>query len=828
MSRSQLLIALVIFAWPLHGRAEEPAAEPKAVASEPSPTRFVELVIYPPQITLSHADDFQQVIAVATQADGLTIDVTELASWRVAVEHGDENAIRLDEGALRASGAGVARVGAEFAGLRAEADVHADKVEVTKPVSFRHDVMPILAVAGCNSGGCHGASRGKDGFRLSLFGFDPAGDHHRLTREMVNRRVNLAMPEESLLLLKSIGAVTHTGGKRFEADSVYYEKLHKWIADGAKSDLKGAPTVSAVAIYPPKAAIGAGGQSQRFIAVADYSDGTTRDVTHLTVFQSSNAASASIDAEGHVTSDRRGESFVSARFDTHTVGSQVLVLPTDGPFEPIEQTPANYVDELVDEKLRTLRINPSPLCTDEEFIRRATIDIAGRLPTREEVDAFAADASEAKRGAVIDRLLTDPGFARIWGLKWAELLLVRTEVNRVEYKPMFLYSRWLTEQIESGRPLDEMVRDVLAASGSSFDTPQVNFYQIEPDSKKIAENVAQTFLGIRMQCAQCHNHPFDRWTMDDYYAFTAFFSQISRKRGEDYREWFVYNRHSGESKHPVSGKNMKPKYLGGEEAETKGQDRRAVVADWVVSPENPHFAPSVANRVWSQFFGIGVVEPVDDIRVSNPPSNPALFDRLGERLIEYDYDLRRLVADICNSNAYQRSCEPNDSNRSDTKNFARAHPRRIPAEALLDCLSQATDSAEKLPNLPLGSYATQIADGRSGNYFLTTFGRSQRESVCACEAKAEPTLSQALHLLNGQTIEGKIRGGKLIETLLGAGKSPAEVVDEIYLRCLSRKPTEIERKELLTAVGESGKEPVAELRDVFWAVLNSREFLFNH
>ncbi|CAE7373724.1 unnamed protein product, partial [Symbiodinium sp. CCMP2456] len=532
---------------------------------------------------------------------------------------------------------------------------------------------------------------------------------------------------------------------------------------------------------------------------------------------SSNESSAAIDAAGLVTSDRRGETFVTARFDTHTVGSQVLVLPTDEPFEPRPETPANYVDELVSAKLRTLRVHPSDLASDNEFLRRVTIDIVGRLPTVAEVEAFTANEDPAKRTAKIDELLKDPGFAQVWGLKWAELLLVRTLPNRVEYKPMFLYSQWLTEQIDTGRPLDDMFGDLLAASGSSFTTPQVNFYQIEPDPKKIAENVAQTFLGTRLQCAQCHNHPFDRWTMDDYYAFTAFFTQIGRKTGEDYREVFVFNSGGGESKHPVDGRVMKPKFLGGAEADVKGRDRREALAEWV----------TVANRVWAHFFGVGIVEPLDDIRVSNPPSNPELFDELGEKLIEYDYDLRRLVRDITTSRAYQRSCEPNESNAGDTRNFARSHARRMPAETMLDCLSQATGAPEKLPGLPLGSRATQIADGNSGNYFLTTFGRSRRESVCACEAKTDPTLSQALHLLNGATVAGKIDSGKLIEGWLEAGKTPVEVIDAIYRSALGRPATEEERAELTPLLGDDPK-PIEPLRDIFWAVLNSREFAFNH
>lgn len=795
-------------------------------AADESPTRFVELSIYPPLVELSRSDESQGVVAVATQADGLTIDVTELATWHLGIEEGGNDSVVFNATHVEAKQSGVARLRAEFAGLADEIEIRA-QVEEPPPVSFRHDVMPILTSTGCNSGGCHGSSRGKDGFRLSLFGFDPAGDHHRLTREMVNRRLNLALPEESLLLLKSLGEVTHTGGKRFEADSFHYEKLRDWIAQGAPNDLDGAPTVVGLSLFPQKIAIGAGGQQQRLVATAEYSDGVTRDVTHLTVFQTSNESSAAVDPLGRITSDRRGEAFVTARFDTHTVGTQVLVLDTDEQFEPSEETPINYLDELVGEKLRTLRVHPSDLCTDEEFLRRVTIDIAGRLPTPEEVREFVGTDSPSKRAAKIDDLLADPGFDRVWGQKWADLLLVRTEPNRVEYKPMYLYSQWLTEQIASRRPLDEMVRDLLSASGTSFDTPQTNFYQIERDAKKIAENVAQTFLGTRLQCAQCHNHPFDRWTMDDYYSFTAFFTQISRKATDDYREVLLYNRGSGEAKHPVDGRTMPPTPLGGDRVETKGQDRRAVLADWVVSPENPWFATSVANRVWAHFFGIGVVEPVDDIRVSNPPSNPALFDRLGKELIAYGYDLRALVRDITLSNAYQRSCEINDTNRDDTRNFARAHARRLPAEVLLDCLSQATDAPGKLPNLPLGAKATQIADGRVSTYFLTTFGRSPRRTVCACEASSEPTLSQALHLMNGSAVGGKISSGKLVQRRLAEGMTAEEVFDELFLRSLSRKPTETERSDLAPLLGE-GKASATGLNDVFWALLNSREFLFNH
>jgi len=791
-------------------------------------TQFVDLAVYPAQVTLNHADDFQQLVAVATRADGVTLDVTQLANWQLLAEPKKPVAIIFTAGQLTATADGTAKLSLAFAGLQATSEVRATKIQQKRPVSYRHDVVPIFLRTGCNSGGCHGSSRGKDGFRLSLFGFDPAGDYYRLTRELATRRLNLALPGESLLLLKATGAVPHTGGKRLDRQSDTYQKLRTWIAQGAKSDLEGAQAVESLALFPPQAAMSTGGQTQQFVALATYADGSTRDVTNLVVFQSSNDVSAAITADGLVTSGRAGEAFIMARFDTHTVGSQMLVLPTDRPFVPSSEAPANYIDALVNQKLNTLRIHSSPLCTDEEFLRRVSIDIAGRLPERPQCEKFLASDSPNKRATKIDELLAGPEFAQLWTQKWAELLLVRTEINRVDYKPMYLYWQWLTEQIRTERAWDEMICELLSASGSTFDTPTTNFYQIEPESKKIAENVAQSLLGIRIQCAQCHNHPFDRWTMDDYYSFTAFFSQIGRKRSDDYREWMVYNSRSGEMRHPIDGRVMKPKFLGGEEPELQGRDRRAVLADWIVSPDNPYFAVSVANRVWAHFLGSGIVEPVDDIRVSNPPSNPALFEKLGAQLVDYQYDVRSLVRDICTSNTYQRSCQPNESNLHDTANFVRAHPRRIPAEILLDCLTQATGKAEKLPGLPLGARAVQIADGRAGNHFLTTFGRAKRETPCACEAKSEPTLSQALHLLNGNTVHQKIIQGGLVKKWLAADKTAAEVIDEIYLRCLSRLPTEEEGDRLVATLPAEKAGLRSALQDVFWAVLNSREFLFNH
>jgi hypothetical protein len=504
----------------------------------------------------------------------------------------------------------------------------------------------------------------------------------------------------------------------------------------------------------------------------------------------------------------------------------VLVLPKDLQYSPPDEKPANYVDELVNAKLRKIRVLPSGLCSDEVFLRRVTIDITGQLPTAEEYHQFAADADPNKRAKLIDRLLERKEFSEIWALKWANLLMVKTS-NEVSYKSMFLYSNWLTNQISNNVPLDKMVQNLLSANGGTFSNPATNYYQIERDTLKTAENVAQVFMGIRTQCAQCHNHPFDRWTMDDYYGFAAFFAQIGRKQGQDYRETVVFNSGGGEVNHPVGGRRMAPKFLGGAEPDVNGKDRREVLVKWLASPENPFFATSIANRVWDHFFGLGIVEPVDDIRVSNPASNPELFAELGAKLTSYNYDFKQLVRDICNSHAYQRASQANESNAQDTKNFSHATIRRIPAESLLDCLSQITGVPDKFAGLPLGARAVQIGDGNASNYFLSTFGRSPRATVCEAEATTEPTLSQALHLLNGDTMSRKLAESKRVQELLDAGKSPAEVVEHIYIACLSRKPT-AEEMEKLGPILAAEPNPRNAVDDVFWAVLNSREFLFNH
>jgi Protein of unknown function (DUF1549)/Protein of unknown function (DUF1553) len=802
---SRILLALVSVLACLQARANE----------------WTSLTVYPAEIKLNTAAAYQNVIAVAQRADGITMDVTTQAQWMV-----DSEAIaKLQGGQLKPVADGATLLKATWNGLSAQSNITVAAATQERPISFHLDVMPVLTRTGCNTGSCHGAARGKDGFMLSLFGFDPKGDHYRITREIGIRRINLARPDQSLIYLKAIGAVPHSGSKRMEPDSEYAKSLLTWLERDAKLDEQVPPTCTKLELFPSQVVLQGEGAQQKLVAVAHYSDGTSRDVSSLAAFSTNNDRSAAVNNLGAVTAGVRGEAFVMARFDTHTVGTQVLVLPEGLQYQAPPVT-GNYIDQLIADKLQKLRMLPSGICTEEEFLRRVFVDIVGKLPTEEEYREYMADAATDKRAKLIDRLLERKEFSEIWAMKWAQLLMVKSD-NNVSYKAAFLYSSWLTNQLASNQPIDKIVRELLSSSGGVFAVPATNFYQTERDTLKTSENVAQVFMGIRTQCAQCHNHPFDRWTMNDYYGFASFFSQVGRKTGEDYREIIVFDQRGGEVNHPVSKTPVPPTYLGGGPADVTNRDRRLALAEWIASPQNPFFASSIANRIWAHFMGVGIVNPVDDIRVSNPASNPELFAELGKRLTDYKFDLKQIVRDICNSEAYQRTTQTNESNAQDTRNYSHANVRRIAAEMLLDCISQATGTQDKFRGLPLGARAVQIADGTTSDYFLTTFGRSARNTVCACEASTDPSLSQALQLLNGNATQGKIQQGRLISIWLEQGLTVPQVVEKIYIRCLARMPSEAEINTLVKMVAEVGNNQVG-LEDAFWAVLNSREFMFNH
>lgn len=795
----------------------------------PPDPQMVSIEAFPKQVRLESAADFHRVIVIARFKDASTHDITRQSKLTLA----DPSRATLRGSALLPKADGATALRIDYRGLSAEVPVTVKDAEKPRPISFQLDVMPVLTAAGCNTGSCHGSARGQDGFHLSLYGYDPKGDHFRLTTEMAGRRINLALPEESLLITKSLGTVPHTGGKLIKPDSPFHQTLVEWIRDGARYDAGEIAQPTAIEVQPRQLVLTGADVRIPFTVRASYSDGTDRDVTTLSTFSTSNDNSVTIDPrEGLAASKNRGEGFLLARFHTFTEGSQAIVVPPDPNYRRPEIAANNYVDTHVFEKLNKLRIIPSGLADDEAFLRRVFLDIVGVPPTPAEREEFLSDKRAEKRGALVDGLLGRKEFSEMWVMKWAELMQIRTFNNgpqQVSYKAALNYYQWLRERIAGNVPFNQLVKELLSAEGGTFSSPATNFFQIEQDVLKLTENVAQVFMGTRIQCAQCHNHPFDRWTMDDYYGFAAFFAQVKRKPAEDPRERVVFDQ-GGEIQNPVSKQNMVPKFLGGPQPDLKNQSRRAAVAEWLASPENPWFAKNVVNIVWAHFNGVGIVDPVDDVRVSNPPSNPELLDALAAKFVSYNYDFKKLVRDICSSRTYQLSTRTNETNLTDNRNFSHAMIRRVRAEVLLDSISQVTATPNKFKGLPLGARAVQIADGNTSNYFLTTFGRATRATVCSCEVKMEPNLSQALHLLNGDTTQQRVRQGKIVATLLEEKKSPAEIIERLYLTVLSRAPTDQEKEKLLAAVA-AAKEPTLiqeTLEDIFWALLNSKEFIFNH
>lgn len=810
--------------WPEGAVIKEKKSEPSIAELT---TDLEKISAFPSKVTLETASDYHAIIVYGHYKGSTTQDLTDRVEFKLE----DPSLAKLEGNKLSPLMDGSTNLVITIGDQRTIVPVTVKDSKNERPISFQLDVMPVLTASGCNTGSCHGSARGQDGFHLSLFGFDPKGDHFRLTKELPGRRLNLAIPEDSLFLTKAAGQVPHTGGKILPPDSPGYQTLLKWVQSGANYDADDIPQPTSIEIEPKQIVIKGTDKRSRFSITARYSDGTDRDVTTLSTFTSSNDNSLTIPPKTNAVTDskNRGEAFIMARFHTFTEGAQAIVIPETDTYSPPSLTAFNYIDEHIHRKLSKLHITPSEVCSDEVFIRRVYLDILGKLPTPEQRENFIANTDPKKREALVDHLLEQPEFTDIWVMKWAELLQIRTFNNEVSYKAAILYHTWLREQFASNRPFNRIVKDIISAKGGTFSNPPTNFYQIERDNLKLSENVAQVFMGTRIQCAQCHNHPFDRWTMDDYYGFAAFFSEVKRKPAEDPREQVIYDGR-GDVKHPVTKQNVAPRFLGGGTPKDDKRQRREHIADWLTSPDNPWFARNVSNIIWDHFFGIGIVNPVDDVRISNPPSNPELLEDLAQHFVDYDYDFKQLVRDICTSRTYQLSTQVNETNASDSTNFSHAIPRRLRAEVLLDTISQVTNTPNKFKGLPRGSKAVRIADGNTSTYFLTTFGRATRQTVCSCEVKLEPNLSQALHLLNGDSTNQRIQQGKVIQSMLDEKKGNPEIIRQLYLITLTREPTQAETEKLLSylAGAEDRKQKQPILEDIFWALLNSKEFIFSH
>lgn len=720
---------------------------------------------------------------------------------------------------------------------------------MSQPVawSFRNHVEPVLARQGCNSGACHGALAGKGGFRLSLRGYDPERDYFAIVEQQLGRRVEVAEPAASLLLTKPTMSVPHKGGLKLNADSWHYRVVAEWIAAGAIGPAASDAQLQTLEILPERATLKKG-VAQPLLVRAHYSDGRTEDVTPLVRFTSSNEAVSTVDENGLVTVIGPGEGAITAWFS-----SQIVIARMTVAFEqtidtaPFAKGGTNFVDSLVLKQLQRLNLRPSPQSSDSVFIRRVYLDTTGVLPTSDAVRTFLADESPDKRDRLIERLLSRPEYVDYWTYRWSDLLLLNGTALRPD--AIKAYYSWVHDRVESNMPWDQFVRELVTAKGSSFENGATNFYALHQSPEDMAENVSQAFLGLSIGCAKCHNHPLEKWTNDQYYAFANLFSRVRAKGwGGDSRNGdglrTLVTSTSGELVQPRTGKPQPPTPLDGVPLDLNSPvDRREYAAEWLTSPSNQMFARSVTNRVWKNFFGVGLVEQVDDMRASNPASNEELLAALADYLIEQKYDLKSLVRTILQSAAYQRSSETLAENAGDSRYYSRYFPRRLMAEVLLDAVSQVTDvptdftrivypGADVKPTdaYAKGTRAVQLHDSAVESYFLQTFGRNQRRITCECERSDEPSMVQVLHISNGSTVNEKLAvDGNRLSRWLTDLTNDSELIEEIFLTSLSRRPEPLEMQEIRGVLAEASPEERRKvLEDVVWAIVSSREFMFNH
>ena len=696
-------------------------------------------------------------------------------------------------------------------------------------------MIASLNVGGCNQGACHGTPSGKNGFRLSLRGYDPPADFIQLTRDVFGRRTDKLNPLASLIMQKALGRVPHEGGSRFAIDSVPARNIVSWLAEGLRDDEPTLPALKHIEVLPGSRVLNAPARWQQVAVIAHFADGSARDVTRLTVFSSSDAVIAEVSMNGLVEFRQSGEAAILCRYLDQMESIRLTYLEPKQGFAWSNPPEVNYIDKLVFAKLKMLSIAPSELCTDEEYIRRAYLDVCGMLPAGDSVKAFVADKSADKRAKLIDNLLERPEYADFWTMKWSDIF--RSSRKTIQVKGAYAFQQWLRTQVSDNIGFDQIVRELLTANGSSYVNPPANYYRIARDPTSLAETTAQLFFGVRMQCAKCHNHPFEKWTQDDYYSLAAFFVRVKQKKDPDFpgakpneaTSEIVYSERAGEVTQPRTGKTMPPRFLGGEvPAVPAGKDRREVFADWLTKPGNTFFAKSVVNRIWFHLMGKGIVDPVDDFRDSNPSANDELLDALGKDFVAAKFDVKKIIRTIMLSRTYQLSAQPTPTNKDDSRYFSHAVTRLLTAEQLLDALCDVTAVPEKFAGLPMGTRAIQLPDGEVNHPFLKTFGQPARELACECERESDSNLAQALQLINGPTINDKVRNpNNRLGQLLAAKKSENEILKELYFAALSRAPLPAEVSAALGHVNKGADKRKA-WEDVLWALLNTREFLFRH
>ncbi len=825
--RSCLLTALLA-SWTGAAFADlptDPVARAKVVGTPKS------LTVSPATLVLTGARATAQPVVTGIYADGTVRDLTHFADIKA---DGDIVAVDADR-FVTARKNGASTLAITAGGQSVKVPVEVKGMDQQIPVSFRNDVIAALNVGGCNSGACHGTPTGKNGFKLSLRGYEPSSDFLQLTRDVLGRRVDRLNPHASLVMLKGLGQVAHEGGSRFPSTSIPAKTLVSWMSEGLADDAPGLPAVKKVDVLPGSRVLNEPSKYQQLSVLATFTDGSMRDVTRLTVFSSSDPAIANVNANGLVEFAQSGEVAILCRYLEELVPVRLTYLEPKLGFKWTNPTENNYVDKHVFSKLKMLNILPSDLCTDQEFIRRAYLDLCGVLPTPVEVSRFMGSKEANKRAKLIDELLERPEYADFFTLKWSDVF--RSTRKTIQVKGTHVFQKWMRNHVTQNTGFDKVVYEVITSGGSTFSSPAANYYRISRDPTTLAETTAQLFFGIRMQCAKCHNHPFERWTQDDYYSMAAFFSRVKyrtdpvdggdpkKKDGAEY----VYVERAGEVIQPRTSKIAPPKFMGGAIPEiAPGRDRRESLGKWMSSPTNPFVPKSIVNRVWFHVMGRGIVDPVDDFRDSNPSANDALLDDLAKDFVAKGWDVKHLIRTIMVSRTYQLSAMTNDFNKDDNKYFSHAVTKLLTAEQLFDALCQVTEVPEKFAGMPMGTRAVQLPDGEVNHPFLKTFGQPARELACECERESDSNLAQALQLINGPAVNDRLRNvNNRIGKLVAAKKTDKEILGDLFLTTLSRTPTETEESAMLGHVS-SAMDRRRAWEDVHWALINSKEFLFRH
>jgi hypothetical protein len=848
------LPAVLLAAAPAAARAAQPPAKPAAA-------RLVKLTLAPPGGVLVGPEARQRLVVSAVYSDGSIRDVTGQAKFTAKTPA----VVKVSKGGLaQAAGDGKGQVAAQFGGATATAPFEVKDARKPFVWSFRNQVISVFSKAGCNAGACHGAAAGKNGFRLTLRGYDPELDYTRLLKESGGRRIVKTDPGHSLLLMKPSMAVPHAGGLKLKPGSLEYRVIAEWIAAGAPGPTEKDPRIESLEVLPKQRTMTPNSQ-EHLVVLAHFSDGHVEDATRWARYSSNEESVAKVNDDGVVTTQGVGETAVAIFYlDKVTFATVTVPFANAIPASRYTALPRNsYIDDLAAKKLAMLRIWPSDLASDTEFCRRVYLDMIGLLPAAQEVRDFLADQDPKKREKLIQQLMDRPEFVDFWSYKWSDLMRVSRET--LTDKGMWAFYQWIRDQVAANRPWNELVYEVLTSTGSTFDDGPANYYRIGRSPEDLAETTSQAFLGIRVQCARCHNHPFEKWTQNDYYQMANFFSRIGRKNGENPQDLIVFTQNSGDINHPKLGRPLPPRpYDGQPIALNAPGDRREALAKWLTAPENPYFARSIVNRVWRHFMGRGLIEPVDDLRATNPASNEPLMAALVKDFVDHKFDLRYLIRTIASSRTYQLTSRPNPQNRKDDRHYSRYFVRRLTAEQLLDAVCQVTGVPEKFNGYPIGTRAAQLPDTRVGSYFLDVFGRPPRQITCDCERAQEPNMAQALHLINGPGVNQKISSNDgRVAKLLAAKKNDAEIIQELYLTCFGRPPSDDERKATLEAVDEAvhpkpvvfpGKPFVGPVQpavgppkpadnkppltpdqarrqvfeDLLWALINGKEFIFNH